>query len=68
VEPCDVFLEEGYGTCDKDGIDSRDLVVERFFHAFWGVEYKDSWWGLAIMVQDRVSFNLWDSLKQNAVM
>ena len=43
VESCDVLLKEGYGTCDKEGIYGRHLVVERFFDAFWGMEYEDSW-------------------------
>jgi hypothetical protein len=43
VESCDVFLEEGYGTCDEEGIDGGYLVVERVFHAFWGMKYEDSW-------------------------
>ena len=42
MESCDVFLEEGYGTRDEEGIDGRHLVVECVFHAFWGMEYENS--------------------------
>ena len=45
VESCNVLLEEGYGACDKNGIDSGHLIIECLFHAFWGVEYEDSWRG-----------------------
>lgn len=45
VEARDVCLDEGYGTCDEDGVDGRELVVERVFHSSWGVEYEDSWRG-----------------------
>jgi hypothetical protein len=38
------LLEEGYGTCDEDGIDVRHLVVESVFCAFWGVKNEDGWW------------------------
>ena len=42
VESRDVLLEEGYGTCDEEGVDRRYLVVKRVFDALWSVEYKDS--------------------------
>ena len=53
VELCDVLLKEGYGTCDEKGVEGGNLIVERIFHAFWGVEYEDSWrGGLLLMVRD----------------
>ena len=51
VESCDVRLEDGYGTRDEEGIDGRNLVVERVFHPSWGVEYEDRWWELMSMDQ-----------------
>ena len=41
VESRDVCLEDGYGTRNEEGVDGRDLVVERVFHAFRSVEYED---------------------------
>ena len=43
MKSCDVRLEDGYRTRNEDGIDGGDLVVERIFDAFRGVEYEDSW-------------------------
>lgn len=65
MESCDVYLEEGYGTCDEEGVDGGYLVVERVFHAFWGVEYEDGWRGISL---SGVGHRVCDLLKQNAVM
>lgn len=67
MEPCDVLLDEGYGTCNEEGIDGRYLVVEHVFYAFWGVEYEDSWWGVNVECTRYPFVGLWDSLKQKAV-
>ena len=68
VEARDVPLEEGYGTCNEEGIDGRHLVVERVFHSFWRVEYEDSWRGDNINGTRQPFVDARDSLKQNAVM
>ena len=69
VESRDVRLEDGYGTRNEEGIDGGDLVVERVFYTFRGVEYEDSWgcWSILTEQDSRLSIQ-GDSLKQNAVM
>ena len=67
VELCDVLSNEGYGACDKKGIDSGHLVVERVFHAFWGKEYEDSWREGRYSRRHKILYGPSDLLKQDAV-
>lgn len=39
-------VEEGYGTCDEEGIYEGDMGVECFVHVVWIVEYEDHWRGV----------------------
>lgn len=43
VRLCDVALVEGWDARYEKGIHRRQLVVERIFDTFWGMEYEDSW-------------------------
>ena len=43
MESCDICLDDGYGTRDEEGIDGRQLIIERFLDTFRSVEYEDDW-------------------------